>query len=328
MPPSRVACGSILVLALVGGCASRGPRGDAAELPANDQSHALVWMQTSAEYQAASLQTYAAATRALREAVAAHRSYARASTEWRRIDPARGAHPAAPPAHRELIERTRAAAAQALAGYNALVADERVHDAPDEPLAVIVDVDETVLDNSPYQARLLATGTDYAEPTWDAWCEERRAQPIPGAVAYAQEAAAAGVRVYYVTNRKAHLLEATAANLEAMGFPVPADRATLLLRDDAQGHGRDKVSRRRLVDRTHRVVQLVGDALTDFVGAAGLDPEQRRARAAPYALWWGQRWFMLSTPTYGSWLDAAGEHCREGEPSTPRACQRGWLRRE
>src|SRR5690606_10658221 len=107
-------------------------------------------------------------------------------------------------------------------GWDALVPDEREQAAPAAGLApaVIMDIDETVLDNSPYQARLVADGAEYNEITWDQWVAEKKAKPVPGVVEFARAAEAKGVTILYLSNRAVHLKEATLANLRAEGLPV------------------------------------------------------------------------------------------------------------
>ncbi len=103
---------------------------------------------------------------------------------------------------------------------------EQQGDASKLPPAVIVDIDETVLDNSYYQARLIRDNAVFATPTWDAWVAEARATAIPGAVEFSKYAATKGVAVFYVSNRTANLEEATRKNLAALGFPLPATAST------------------------------------------------------------------------------------------------------
>ena len=111
--------------------------------------------------------------------------------------------------------------------WDALVPEERANPATGLAPAVIVDIDETVLDNSPYQARLVRDGGSYDEVTWDGWVREEEATAIPGAVEFAQAAAARGVTIFYVSNRAAHLEEPTLKNVRALGFPL--DRAEQVL---------------------------------------------------------------------------------------------------
>jgi acid phosphatase len=165
------------------------------------------------------------------------------------------------------------------------------------PPAVVLDVDETVLDNFPYQARLLETGESYSSATWAAWVEERAAMPVPGALEFTRQAADLGVTVFYVTNRRAHLEPATRDNLEALGFPLRTDVDVLLTRDDESS----KSPRRRAVASSYRILMLVGDDLGDFVDVEGLTSEERLDLTRRYSDYWGNRWHMLPNPTYGSW---------------------------
>jgi predicted secreted acid phosphatase len=99
--------------------------------------------------------------------------------------------------------------------WDALVPDERGNAAIGLKPAVVMDVDETVLDNSPYQARLVRDGKEYDEATWDQWVAEKKAKPVPGVVDFAKAAAAKGVTMLYISNRAVHLKDATLANLRA-----------------------------------------------------------------------------------------------------------------
>ena len=173
--------------------------------------------------------------------------------------------------------------------------------------AVIVDIDETMLDNSPYQARLVVNGKDYDELTWSEWCREKRAKPLPGALGFAQDAAKRGVTVFYLSNRAQDLNAATLENLRAAGFPVESDRVFLGLGtvvDGCEQIGTEKGCRRQLVGRAYRVLMQLGDQIGDFVDVDANTAEGRQAALAPYAGWIGERWFVLPNPSYGSWEPA------------------------
>ena len=173
--------------------------------------------------------------------------------------------------------------------------------------AVIVDIDETVLDNSPYQARLVANDKAYDDFTWSEWCREKRARPLPGALEFAQGAAKRGVTVFYLSNRAQDLNAATLENLRADGFPVENERVFLGLGtivDGCEQIGTEKGCRRAQVGRTHRVLMQFGDQIGDFVDVDANTPDGRRAAIEPYASWIGERWFVLPNPTYGSWEPA------------------------
>lgn len=201
----------------------------------------------------------------------------------------------------------RLAAALADRTWDALPKEDRSNDPGKLPPAIIVDVDETVLDNSPDQVRLIRDGKEYNEADWARWIEERAAKPLPGAVEFLDAAAAKGVTVFYISNRPAALNKATVDNLRKAGFPIARDDQFLGLGmavDGCKPEGSDKSCRRQLVGRSYRVLMQVGDQVGDFVRIAANTPEGRRAAIAPYMGWIGERWWALPNPTYGSWEPA------------------------
>lgn len=191
--------------------------------------------------------------------------------------------------------------------WDALTADDRDRPARGLPPAVIVDVDETVLDNSPYQARLIRDQRSYDEFSWANWAKEEAATAIPGALEFAQAAAARGITVYYISNRAQDLNDVTFDNLRKLGFPIAEPGQFLGLGTVLEGceeMGTEKTCRRRLVGRSHRVLVQVGDQIVDMVTVLANTPEGRQQAVAPYLPWIGERWFVLPNPTYGSWEPA------------------------
>ena len=192
--------------------------------------------------------------------------------------------------------------------WDALPRGERDNDARRLKPAVIVDIDETMLDNSPYQARLVRDGKSFDEFTWSQWCKERKARALPGALEFARFADAHGVTVFYLSNRAQDLDVATLDNLRGEGFPVAGGKPVFLglgtVVEGCEQAGSEKGCRRRLVGRTHRVLLQIGDQLGDFVDVLANTPAGRRAAVADYADWIGERWFALPNPTYGSWEPA------------------------
>ena len=176
------------------------------------------------------------------------------------------------------------------------------------PTAIVVDLDETVLDNTYYQARQLLQGRDYDETSWQAWMQEAAATAIPGAVDFLRAAAAAGHRIFYVTNRLCQRLEslaedpcpartATLRNLRALGLPNVDDGESLMLRGERpEWSSSDKSVRRAAIAERYRIVALVGDDLRDFV-----DRPVFEARRSELSGLLGTRWFLLPNPIYGSW---------------------------
>jgi 5'-nucleotidase (lipoprotein e(P4) family) len=197
------------------------------------------------------------------------------------------------------------------------------------PGGVIGAVDETVLDNSIYQARLVAANTGYDEAAWQQWVAERAATPVPGALEFARAAAARGVTIYYITNRAADLAGPTLDNLGALGFPV-ADPGQFLglgtAVDGCASAGSEKSCRRQLVGRTHRVLMEIGDQLGDFVALPANTPSGREQAVRPYLGWIGERWFVLPNPTYGSWEPALFGNDWHRSEADRRAAKRATLR--
>lgn len=182
------------------------------------------------------------------------------------------------------------------------------------PTAVVVDLDETILDNSYYQARLVREGREYDEPGWQAWIQEAAATLLPGAREYLDAATLAGHRVFYLTNRRCLPLAseprqpcaakaATQRNLVALGLPGAADPDHLLLRGERpEWSGNDKSVRRAWLAQRFRIVAIAGDDLRDFADRPVFDG--RREQLEPL---FGTRWFLLPNAMYGSWERALAE---------------------
>ncbi|HBP17651.1 MAG TPA: hypothetical protein DEA08_07650 [Planctomycetes bacterium] len=166
------------------------------------------------------------------------------------------------------------------------------------PPAVILDVDETVLDNSYYEARLILSGGTYGSKTWGAWCKEERATPVPGALDFCRAAHAAGVTVFYVTNRAAELAEATRNNLRKQGFPLREGVEVVRAKTDTS----DKQPRRDAIAKEYRILLLIGDNGSDFAKPLLAESNAETQRYADErAGWWGERWILLPNPMYGHW---------------------------
>jgi 5'-nucleotidase (lipoprotein e(P4) family) len=191
--------------------------------------------------------------------------------------------------------------------WDALPTEERTNDVTRLPPAIIVDIDETILDNSPSSVRQIRERHGFSQEAWDEWVNQHAAKPLPGAVGFLTAAAKKGVTVFYISNRDAHLAEATLANLRTAGFPVRDDGQFLGLGtvvDGCEQHGSEKACRRQLVARKYRVLMQFGDQVSDFVQIVGNTRSGRRAAITPYLSWIGERWWALPNPLYGSWEPA------------------------
>jgi 5'-nucleotidase (lipoprotein e(P4) family) len=168
------------------------------------------------------------------------------------------------------------------------------------PPAVIVDVDETMLDNSAFQARLIKSGAPFVEADFAAWCNEHAALSVPGAREFSNFANSRGVRMIYLSNRDVSLTEVTRVNLAELGFSDAGTSATFLFRDKLNGMD-TKGQRRTIAAKKYRIVMLIGDNLGDFNEGFKADVKARRTLVTDFSDYWGSRWFMIPNPSYGSW---------------------------
>jgi 5'-nucleotidase (lipoprotein e(P4) family) len=210
------------------------------------------------------------------------------------------------------------------------------------PPAVVMDIDETVLDNTGPQAEMLLNGTCFDEfpRVWDEWIAKRRAPAVPGAAEFilaarlAKDSDGRAVRVFFITNRECASRagnettcpqqDDTLANLETLGLGSATLADDLMLEGERPEWKSEKLVRRQAVARTHRILLNVGDDLADFLPAVqrASVAERERERCAREA-YWGRRWFLVPNPMYGSWLVALGpslEAAVAAEPGVRAAC--------
>jgi 5'-nucleotidase (lipoprotein e(P4) family) len=273
-------------------------------------SFAAVWLTVAAVFGCTALAA-GADTRAAGPKVAASERatlWLQTSAEYRSL--ALSAYNTASPLLEHALDNPRwTAALEELPGY------------ADLPPAVILDIDETALDNSPFQASVVKALEDGAEDryypaAWDTWIALKRAKPVPGAPEFVWAARTLGIEAFFITNREckprlpagpACPQEAdTLENLRLAGFP-PTDPDHLLLKQEQRDWTSEKSSRRALIAQTHRILMLVGDDLGDFLpGAKTMSLTERAAEVEAARTWWGTRWIILPNPVYGSWYRGLG----------------------
>jgi 5'-nucleotidase (lipoprotein e(P4) family) len=228
--------------------------------PALALLNSTLWIQSSAEYRAAALGTFAGARRGLD------------------------------------------AAFDDLSAKGAL---EETSNDPGQPAAIILDLDETVLDNSVFETRAIRAHTTYDAKMWKQWTAEGAATAVPGAAEFLAYARSRGVTPFYITNRNVDEEPGTRRNLEKLGYPLDPKVNTLLMQGMNDWTTSDKSPRRAFVAASYRILLVLGDDLNDFAPASGKTREERNALVESVRSWWGQTWFLLPNPTYGSWEKAA-----------------------
>lgn len=185
------------------------------------------------------------------------------------------------------------------------------------PRAIIVDIDETVLDNSPSQAAGIKNRRAFSLPDWYAWGEMRKAKAIPGAVDFLNYAAAKGVKVFYVSNRDEVQKQATIDNLKSVGFTDISTDNVLLRTTEST-----KTPRRSQISDKFRVVLIMGDNLDDFSDVfERKSVTDRFAEVDKIKSEWGKRWIVLPNAMYGTWENAIYEYARlsDAEKAAQRA---------
>jgi acid phosphatase len=168
--------------------------------------------------------------------------------------------------------------------------------------AIILDVDETVLDTSSNQGDQIKSGTGYNAERWHLFTLSGKEVPIDAARDFLNEADRRGVAVFYVTNRVANEEDALRKWLHEHHYPLASDHDNLLMRSERpEWEPSDKTPRRNFVGSQYRVIMLIGDDLNDFVPANGVSLENRASLVRNNAANWGRSWYILPNPTYGSW---------------------------
>ena len=169
-----------------------------------------------------------------------------------------------------------------------------------QKLAIVSDLDETVLDNSPLLARDLEACHTYTG--WDTWSDwEINGNPTltPGAAAFFAYADSHHVAIYYVSDRFEENKASTLATLRALGLPQVTPEQVLL-------YGPTKEQRRAVAAADHKLVLLLGDSLPDFhADFDGATAEAQQGLVVKHQAHFGRDWIMFPNATYGSWRKSA-----------------------
>jgi len=200
-------------------------------------------------------------------------------------------------------------------GYNVAqksLAEKLENPINDKPKAVVLDIDETVLDNSPSEVYLIENNVPYSDEIWKKWVKIASAKACPGALEFTKFAESKGVTVFYVTNRDIpDELDPTVVNLQKLGFPY-ADKMHLMLREGVSS----KEIRRSIISEKYDILVLIGDNLSDFdsifdkrgtdLGFGAVTEIEEK---------FGTDFIILPNPMYGPWIKAA---IKDAEGATTR----------
>ena len=240
---------------------------------ANNNFNSLLWMQSSSEYQANTIQAYNSALK--------HIDAALGDTSW-------------------------TAAKEQTPGCSKL------------PPAVVMDIDETVLDNSRYMGKVVLENGQWSAETWDEWVALKEATAIPGAVAFINAMKKKNVTVVFISNRECGKRDGSPSGciqepdtIENLAMVGVADvlPEQVLLKGEKDGWTSEKKSRREEIAKKYRIVMLFGDDLGDFLPDVkkNISPAERERLVEENRANWGKKWFILPNPTYGSWMSTLPE---------------------
>jgi 5'-nucleotidase (lipoprotein e(P4) family) len=191
------------------------------------------------------------------------------------------------------------------------LAGKNKHDIPKierkKPRAIMVDIDETVLDNSAYQAHEIIDHESFNTKAWYAFGEMRRSKAVPGSVDMLNYAVSKGVKIFFVSNRDEPQKQATLDNLKALGFKDVSPDNVLLrqLGPDGKPINSSKQPRREMIEQRYRILFFVGDNLDDqSVDYEHRSTAERFAYADRDRELFGKKYIVIPGPTYGTWENA------------------------
>lgn len=189
--------------------------------------------------------------------------------------------------------------------------DENLKKASTKPLAIITDIDETFLDNSPYAVTEAEKGKDYEAKTWMNWTAKGEAKAYPGSLNFFNYAASKNISIFYISNRDENDRIGTLKNLKDLGFPY-ADNEHLLLKSTTS----DKEARRLEVLKNYNVIIYMGDNLADFSKIFNKKPQNERNELVDQnSSEFGKRFIMLPNSGYGDWESALNGYNHQLTPA-------------
>ena len=166
-----------------------------------------------------------------------------------------------------------------------------------KPVAIVTDIDETVLDNSPYSGKQVELDENYSSLRWNEWVKKKKAAIIPGALSFFKYAKSKGVVIFYISNRSSKVKKETIENLKLKGFPF-ADKVHVILKN----RDNEKETRRNHVRKTHEIILFLGDNLSDFSPVfENRSTTQRNKSVDSLKAFFGKKYIVFPNPIYGDW---------------------------
>ncbi len=198
------------------------------------------------------------------------------------------------------------------------------HKKGDKPLAIVLDADETVLDNSAFEAGLIGTDNAYNGKDWNEWCNAAEALAMPGAAEYLQAVDKLGVDIFYASNRSMAQVSGSMKNFKKIGFPQ-ADAKHMIFKDTSS----NKMGRFEQVMKDYDVVVFMGDNTGDLpINSYHKSQQERNALVDQHKDEFGKRFIVFPNPSYGDWEPALKQDDKFGSYWGLTAEQKSELRKK
>jgi len=192
-----------------------------------------------------------------------------------------------------------------------------------KPLAIVLDADETVVDNTKLMGESIVNGNGrFDAPWWRQAVHQGKSQAMPGAVEFLNEVYKQGVEIFYVSNRYAPVnLDVTIQNFKELGFPSVDKDHVLLFEKDS-----DKQPRFDMIAKKYYVVVYMGDNAGDFpIGTKGKTLAERNAIIDAHKEDFGTTFVVFPNPAYGSWVSALAKGYQNLSPEEQKQVNNQYL---
>jgi 5'-nucleotidase (lipoprotein e(P4) family) len=197
---------------------------------------------------------------------------------------------------------------EAIVDTNWTAAVEQTENYQSLPPAVILDVDETTLNNAAYDAWLVNENRVYDSDSWNIWVQNDHANAVPGAAEFCQYATSLGIEVFFISNRIPSQQNATVRNLQMEGFPIDDSGENLLLKNEHDDWNSDKTTRRSYIAQQYRILLSIGDDANNFISSYTETTEEQYTILENHKEYFGRQWIIIPNSMYGGWESGAFQH--------------------
>ena len=192
-----------------------------------------------------------------------------------------------------------------------------------KPLAIVLDADETVVDNTKLMGESIVNGNGrFDAPWWRQAVYQGKSQAMPGAVEFLNEVHKQGVEIFYVSNRYAPVnYDATVQNFKELGFPSVDKDHVLLFEKDS-----DKQPRFDMIAKKYYVIVYMGDNAGDFpIGTKGKTLAERNSIIDAHKEDFGTTFVVFPNPAYGSWVSVLAKGYQNLSPEEQKQVNNQYL---